>query len=311
MPARNPYGPYIALSPATAERGRQVTIYGRNFCAVGCSPLTVTVGARAVVAAAPVGANGTFQVHFTVTDVPGVYTVTVRQAGAAGAVLVAATRLIVPVVDRPSPTRTPLPITTPTSTLVATSTPTRTPAPPTATTTPLAGASITAAPTSGIPYQHITVTGAHFGPTEAVKIFWDSTAATPLATPITLANGSFAATITVPQARLGAHTLIAVGQTSHRTASAAFQVKPAVFLSPTSGKVGASVTMSAVGFGAGETVAALWSPGFSVLGSATSNAVGSTVVHFIVPSKAPGSYQVVGYGVTTKAAAAAPFTVTP
>ncbi len=166
-------------------------------------------------------------------------------------------------------------------------------------------------PTSGTPFQHSTVTGANFEPTEVVKIFWDSTASTDLATPITLANGSFAATITVPQAKLGAHTLIAVGQTSHRTASAAFQVKPAVFLSPTSGKVGASVTMSAVGFGAGETVAAQWSPGFSVLGSATSNAVGSAVVHFIVPSKAPGAYNVDGYGVTTKAAAAAPFTVTP
>ena len=233
-------------------------------------------------------------------------------------------------VATPTLTRTPLPPTatttpaatsTPTNTAAATSTPTRTPlpintptrtaAPPTATTTPLTGASIVVTPMSGTPYQHITMSGVHFGATEAIKIFWDSTAATPLAAPITLVNGSFALTITVPQGKLGAHTFIAIGQTSHTTASTSFQVKPAVFLSPTSGKVGASVTLTALGFGAGETVAALWSPGYSVVGSATSNAVGSAVIHFIVPSRSPGPYQVVGYGVTTKAVATAPFTVTP
>ena len=205
-------------------------------------------------------------------------------------------------------TRTALATATQTRTAVPTNTPTTT---PTATNTPVAGASLVANPTSGTPFQHITVSGATFGPTEVVKIFWDSTATTALASPVTLANGSFSASITVPQAKLGAHTLIAVGQSSARTASAAFQIKPAVYLSPTSGKVGASVTLTGLGFGAGETVAALWSPGFTVVGSATTNAVGSVVVHLIVPSKAPGAYTIYGYGVTTKAAAGAPFTVTP
>ncbi len=187
-------------------------------------------------------------------------------------------------------------------------TPTRT---PTATNTPAPGASLVVNPTSGTPFQHIAVSGATFGPAEVVKVYWDSTASPALASPVTLANGSFAASITVPQAKLGAHTLIAVGQSSARTASATFQVTPAVYLSPTSGKAGASVTLTGLGFGAGETVAALWSPGFSVVGSATTNAVGSVVVHVIVPQKTPGLYTISGYGVTSKAAAGVPFTVTP
>jgi hypothetical protein len=164
---------------------------------------------------------------------------------------------------------------------------------------------------SGSPFQTIVVSGTNFGPSESVKVFWDSTASSPLATTTALGNGSFAVGVTVPQAISGTHTLIAVGQTSGRTARALFQVKPFVILSPTSGKAGATETLFAVGFPAGETVAAVWFPGFTLQGTGTTNAVGTAVVPYTVPSVAPGSYFVIGYGITSKAYAFAPFTVLP
>jgi hypothetical protein len=157
----------------------------------------------------------------------------------------------------------------------------------------------------------VLVTGTAFGPTESVKLFWDSTATTPLTIPLTLATGSFSATVTVPQATRGAHTLIAVGQTTHKTASTPLQVKPLVFLSPASGKATSVAHLFGAGFGASETVAGLWSPGFKVLGTASSNASGTVALTFTVPLSPTGSYAVVSYGLATKAVAAAPFTVTP
>ncbi len=164
---------------------------------------------------------------------------------------------------------------------------------------------------SGTPGQRIGLSGAGFAAGEAVKVFWDSTPTAPLVTPTATTGGSFAVTVTVPQAFDGAHTLFAVGQSNGEMASAGFRVTPAVVLLPAaSGKAGSAVTMVGLGFGAGETVAALWYPGFSLLGHATSNAVGTAVVSFTVPAAAAGTYDVIGYGVSTRTAAVKSFTVT-
>ena len=69
------------------------------------------------------------------------------------------------------------------------------------------------------------------------------------------------ATLTVPQAIAGTHTLIAVGQTSGKTASTAFQVKPAITLVARVGTAGSRSALTGMGFGAGETVEVLWYPG--------------------------------------------------
>lgn len=142
-----------------------------------------------------------------------------------------------------------------------------------------------------------------------MKVFWDSTASASLAAPAALTDGSFSATVTIPQAISGTHLLIAVGQTSGRSVQASFLVKPSLLLTPTSGKAGSSVTMIGVGFGPGETVAALWFPGLNLLSIGTSNAVGTVTISFIAPSVIPGNYYVIGYGVTSKGVAFAPFTV--
>lgn len=216
-----------------------------------------------------------------------------------------------------TPTDTPVPPSdTPTNTATATGTNTPTvtntplPATSTPTTTPTVAASIAVSPTSGIPFQRVTVSGTMFGAGEPVTLFWDNPLSTPLITPTTLLDGSFVAHITIPQTRLGTHTLIAVGQTSHKSASAPFQVTPAVFLFPRSGKAGSTAYLIGVGFGASETVAGLWYPGLRLLKTAGTTALGTVVLSFTVPLSPTATYEVIGYGVTTQAIAYAPFTVT-
>lgn len=153
------------------------------------------------------------------------------------------------------------------------------------------------------------MSGTAFGAGEAVVIYWDAAGSTPLATPTTTADGSFSVTLTVPQARAGMHTLHAAVRATGASATIAVQVTPAVYLSPTSGKAGTPVFLVGVGFGAGETVAALWYPGVRLLGQARSNGVGTVVLPFTAPTSALGMEYVIGYGLTTHLYAISPFGV--
>ncbi len=215
-----------------------------------------------------------------------------------------------------TPTVTNTPTNTPTNTVTATPTKTPTSTPtdtatntPTNTPTPPAGSVIT--PNTGSPFQTaVTMTGTNFGANEWVKIFLDNTTGTPLATTLTTAAGGFVVAFVVPQAAAGLHSFIAVGQSSGKSTSSTFTVRPAVFLVPASGRSGSTAYLVGLGFGAGETVAGLWYPGASVLNSATSVAAGTVVISFTVPSRGAGTYYVAGYGVTSRLSAAAPFVVT-
>jgi hypothetical protein len=165
-------------------------------------------------------------------------------------------------------------------------------------------------PASATPFHTLAVTGANFGAGEQVSIYWDSTATTPLASAAALGDGSFGASVAVPQATAGPHTLIAVGQTSGKTASAPVQVTPSVYLFPASGTAGSVAYLVGVGFGASERVAAIGYPGFALLNAASSNTAGTAIMAFLVPASAPGVVYVIGYGVTSRVYAYAPFTVT-
>jgi len=232
---------------------------------------------------------------------------------------------IVPLTNTPTRTPTITPTGTPTLTSTSitplTNTPTRTPTNtpistvtstatglPTTTATSVAAA-IVISPTSTSPFQTITVTGTRFGATEQIAIFWDSASTTPVST-TTTAAGAFVARFVVPQAIAGGHTIIAFGVSSHRAAGVGVRITPAIYLSPTFGRAGSVSTMIAVGFGANESVIALWYPGLSTLNSGSSNAVGTASVQFAAPSGTPGTYYLVGYGATTKVSAFAKFTLT-
>lgn len=218
--------------------------------------------------------------------------------------------IVVPPTNTPTSTPTNTPTQTPTNTptRTPTNTPTNTPT-RTPTNTPTPAASLVSSPAHGAPFQTITLTGTNFGASEAVKVFWDS-ATTPLTTATTTAGGSVVVHVTAPQAAAGPHTLKAIGQISGRSASTPFQVTPAVFVSPSSGTAGSVAVMIGVGFGMSETVAALWYPGARLLNAAAGNALGSVALTFTVPLSPTGSYDVAGYGLTTKLAAVAPFSVT-
>jgi len=65
--------PYLQLYPTTVSVGQQVTAYGSDFCSTGCSPVTVSLGDKAVATGVAVGADGKFQAAFTVNTPPGRY----------------------------------------------------------------------------------------------------------------------------------------------------------------------------------------------------------------------------------------------
>jgi hypothetical protein len=105
-----PDAPYLRLAgtlpitgQTTALTGDTVSAYGSGFCGAGCSPVTLTVGDRVAVEQVPVVSDGTFRINFTVTENPGLYTVTALQSAADGSTLTDSAVLVVPVSDSREP----------------------------------------------------------------------------------------------------------------------------------------------------------------------------------------------------------------
>ena len=210
--------------------------------------------------------------------------------------------------NTPTPTNTALP--TPTTTNTATPSPTATP-----TNTPTPVGALAVGPTAAVPFQTIAVTGTNFGASEPVKVYWDITGTTPLTSTTATGGGTFTARVAVPQAVAGAHTAIAVGQSTGRRATAPVTVQPEVVVSPSSGKAGSTAVAAGFGFGAQETVKLTWgTPTGPLLGTRTSTTLGSfyasTALTFTVPMSSTGTYVVYGLGQSGHAAATV-FTVTP
>ena len=86
-------------------------------------------------------------------------------------------------------------------------------------------AAITRSPSGGVFLTTVTVTGTNFGASETVKLYFDSTASTALATTTSTPGCGFVTTFTVPEAISGTHTIIAKGFTSGFQPTASFQVK--------------------------------------------------------------------------------------
>ncbi len=208
----------------------------------------------------------------------------------------------------PTDTATTTPTDTATTTPVPTNTATDT-STPTPTNTPTPAAALRVTPPGAHAGQAVSVSGTGFGASETVGLFLDS-AQTPLTSTVTTSAGAFSAIFRLGQAAYGRHLLIAYGVSSGITATAPFSVTPALYLSPTQGKAGSTVHVYGLGFGSKETVAALWYPGAKLLGTGPANALGSVVLTITVPLSATGTYAVVGYGLSSKQYAAAPFQVT-
>jgi hypothetical protein len=181
------------------------------------------------------------------------------------------------------------------------------------------GPCLTVSPTSGYPSQALTLSGVNLGASEAVSLYWDGTSGTALTGTRTDATGAFTTNTKVPLSTGGAHSFIAVGQSSGIAVSVALQVVPILALSQETAVAGATVRTQGAGFGASELVTVYWgSPTHgSVLGATTTSTRGffgiagsSTAVTFTVPAVSPATYRVCAKGQSSGAVACHAFTVT-
>ncbi|PZS08813.1 MAG: hypothetical protein DLM70_02200 [Chloroflexi bacterium] len=160
---------------------------------------------------------------------------------------------------------------------------------------------------------NVPVSGSTFQPGETVKVHWDSSATTPLATATATSACAVSTSFLVPQATLGNHHVIAVGQSSHRSATASFQVKPAVALNPSAARQGTRISVSSYNFQPGEIVNVYWnSIGGTSLGSGTAGSNGTVpAISITVPQAPYGFYKVFAVGATSGAYGSQPFKVMP
>lgn len=271
---------------------------------------SVTLPAPYQFTSGPGGDNGTHVFSGVTLQTTGSQSVSAVELAGASGTLARTGTVTTTVAAPPTPTATPTqtqtptatPTNTPTNTPTATSTPTNTPIPATV----LANLARTA------PFQKVILTGANFGPSESVSLFWDSARTLPLATTLTNGSGSFIASMTAPQATTGTHTIIAVGLRTYKLAASPIQIHPDIVLMPSAGAAGGTVVTSGFGFAAHEPVKLYWDKPASLLGTMTSNALGSfygtTAITGTVPATAKtGLHYVAAVGQTSHAVGAGLF----
>jgi hypothetical protein len=159
---------------------------------------------------------------------------------------------------------------------------------------------IKASPTSGQVGSSASVTGTGFGAGETVRIYLDSASSTPIGAVVATSVGSFAATITVPNASGGDHRFIARGMSTGRLTATAFRVTPSLQRTPYSGTPGTAVTVTVRGFGAYESVRLNWDTASGqYLGAAQTNAAGTGATTIRIPQASVGWHDYVGTGSRT------------
>lgn len=165
---------------------------------------------------------------------------------------------------------------------------------------------MTISPASG-PYETTAaIRGAGFTSGEKIDVYWDMTNALPISTGTAATDGSFDGAISVPQAVSGAHTVIAVGQSSRRSVTAGFMVTAKDMLLHIYPVPGEQNVIKGTGFAAHEMVKTYWrrtGAGSMLLGSSTTNSLGTftglQAVTFTTPMSPTGIYGVVSIGQTS------------
>jgi hypothetical protein len=177
----------------------------------------------------------------------------------------------------------------------------------TPTTTPTPAPGLTVSAQNGPPGASITANGTGFQPGEAVDVTFNGQ---PVGTPTVNTGGTFSLSFTVPNVQPGKYGVLAKGQTSAATATTDFTVNQgtaSLSFSVPQAAPGTSVTVTAAGFQAGETVQVLL--GETAVGSSTADTRGGASVTFVVPSVAAGPYEIRAMGQASGAAASETFTV--
>jgi hypothetical protein len=157
---------------------------------------------------------------------------------------------------------------------------------------------------AGPPGSANRLSGNGFAAHEKVTAHWASPGGPLLGAAVADAQGSFtgahALAFKVPPGPGRTFRVYAVGSTSKARAFATFKVMPALALSPAAGKPGSQVSVTGVGFGAGEAVrvsfTCLKPPCPSrLLGTATANARGDLLgLKATIPTVRPGVYGIEG-----------------
>jgi hypothetical protein len=150
----------------------------------------------------------------------------------------------------------------------------------------------TVSQTSGVVGDQVTLDGTGFTGTSNITFYWDNTLLSASAT--TNANGSFTNnTFTIPSSSRGSHTIKAQDANGNY-ATIPFTIGQKITFAPTSGTVGAEVTVSGNGFEANEDITITFAGTVVTTSPAsiTTNSEGSFSASFNVPASASGTHEV-------------------
>jgi len=164
------------------------------------------------------------------------------------------------------------------------------------------GASISINKNSGAAGTSVTVTGTGFASGESgITITFDGA---PLGTATAGTQGSWTASIVIPESPAGTHVIDAYGPTTQANSvgDVTFTTGGGIAITPTSGSAGSSVSVSGYGFAANERSIAITYDGAVVASNITANPQGQWTGTFTVPASAAGSHRVGAYGAATRAA---------
>ena len=161
-------------------------------------------------------------------------------------------------------------------------------------------AGITISPTSGIVGSGVGVAGYGFGANKSITILYGTVAVTPTAPITTNPDGSFSGGFFVPANPAGSYTVTVTDGTSSLTTS--FVVVAEATISPTSGNIGDTVTVSGTGFGANSPITITYNnaavtPTAPIITSADGSFSGT----FTIPPSVGGAHTItVSDGVTAE-----------
>ncbi len=166
--------------------------------------------------------------------------------------------------------------------------------------------SVSIDPDEGVVGTEVKIEGSGFDDREEIDIkFGTATVEISRGNDDTSSNGSFTSYFLVPESTEGDHTITV--DIHNDEAEAEFTVEPEITISPTSGAVADSVTVSGTGFGYRKDITITFG-GTEVAGDET-NTVGSFEASFNVPEVGPGTYDVEAED-TSNNSASATFSIT-
>ncbi|MCJ7515687.1 MAG: IPT/TIG domain-containing protein [Dehalococcoidia bacterium] len=162
--------------------------------------------------------------------------------------------------------------------------------------------SISISADSGVEGDEITVDGNGFAVSESnIVVTYDGT---NTKTGITAGStGSWETTFALPTSAKGSHSVGASGQTTNASnvPSVTVTINPRISMSPASGNVGNSVTVSGTGFGKSEGSIVVAYDGTNIKTGLSADSKGSWDVAFIIPNSTKGGHTIDASGSSTEA----------